>query len=142
MTRVERQCHDHLLTSYGLRSLSPADPRYCRAYTGGIASRDGRYHQGTEWAWLLGPYAIAEYKAHGDAARARGRPEVVADHLTDAGLGKVSEIFDAEPPHLPRGCPSQAWSVACILDAWLLLHEAETSKPEDRCNGTDIQPGT
>lgn len=126
VTAVTDQCRDHLLTSYGLRSLSPRDPRYCGTYAGGVASRDGCYHQGPVWAWLLGHYAIAEYRAYGDPRAARQRLEVISDHLADAGLGKVSELFDGDPPHLPRGCPSQAWSLACILDAWVSLRRIET----------------
>lgn len=136
-TERVQQCRDHLLTSYGLRSLSLDDPRYCGTYTGGTAARGGYYHQGTVWAWLLGHYAIAEYRTHGSAACARERLEAIADHLTDAGLGKVSEISEAEPAPRPGGCPSQACSVACILYAWLYLREAETGIRPVRRNISD-----
>ncbi|MDT8383249.1 MAG: amylo-alpha-1,6-glucosidase [Gammaproteobacteria bacterium] len=111
-------CARVLLTSYGLRSLSPGHPDYRPYYSGGVWERDGAYHQGTVWAWLLGHYALAEHRVTGDAALALSRLEPLADHLRDAGLGTVSEIFDADPPHHPRGAPAQAWSVACALEAW------------------------
>jgi len=111
-------CRDKLLTSYGLRSLDPDHPAYHPYYQGNVLSRDNAYHQGTVWTWLLGHYAIAEYRIHGDAEAALARLEPIRDHLLDAGLGSVSEIFDGAPPHQPRGCPAQAWSVACILEAW------------------------
>jgi predicted glycogen debranching enzyme len=115
---VVQLCGRELLTSYGLRSLAPDHPDFRPRYQGGIRERDGAYHQGTVWAWLLGHYALAEYRVTGDAVRALSRLEPIRDHLLDAGLGTVSEIFDAAPPHMPRGAPAQAWSVACVLEAW------------------------
>jgi predicted glycogen debranching enzyme len=114
-------CGKFLLTSYGLRSLSPEDSPYTPYYNGGVRERDGAYHQGTVWAWLLGHYALAEYKVSGNHAKAKSRLEPIHDHLFDAGLGSVSEIFDAEPPHNSRGAPAQAWSVACVLETWWRL---------------------
>ena len=120
-------CGEALVTSYGLRSLAPSDPAY-RGYCSGSASeRDGAYHQGTVWAWLLGPWAMANYRVYGDAGAARRFLEPIGDHLFDAGLGQVSEIFDGDPPHTPRGCPAQAWSVACVLEAWWRLARASAS---------------
>ena len=83
--------------------------------------RDGAYHQGTAWGWLLGHYALAEYRASRDIDKALSRLEPIREHLFDAGLGIISEIFDADPPHKPRGAPAQAWSVACVLEAWWRL---------------------
>jgi glycogen debranching enzyme len=114
-----------LVTPYGLRSLAPDDPNYRGRYAGGPAERDGAYHQGTVWAWLLGPWALAQYRVTGDAAAAQALLAPIADHLRDAGLGEVSEIFDGDPPHTPRGCPAQAWSVACVLEAWWKLEHAK-----------------
>ncbi len=114
-------CKRHLLCSFGLRSLTPHHPEYRPRYLGDVWERDSGYHQGPVWAWLLGHHALAEFRVHGDAAAAQALLEPVRHHLLDAGLGTVSEIFDGAPPHLPRGCPSQAWSVACILDAWWRL---------------------
>ncbi len=110
---------EHLLTPRGLRSLSPQDPAYRSHYHGDPWSRDGAYHQGIVWGWLIGPFITALYRVHGDEGRQRGRAiiEGFADHLQEAGLGSVSEIFDAEPPFAPRGCVAQAWSVAELLRA-------------------------
>jgi 4-alpha-glucanotransferase len=114
-----------LLTSYGVRSLSPAHPDYRPRYGGGVWERDSAYHQGAAWGWLLGHYALAEYRVHGDAQAAQARLEPLRDHLLDAGLGTVSELFDGAPPHSPGGAPSQAWSVACALEAWWRLERAK-----------------
>jgi len=113
---VERE----LLTPRGLRTLSPSDPNYIGRYEGGPASRDGAYHQGTVWPWLIGPYITAYFKIFG---RKAGRKfaamwlENFQPHLHEAGVGQVSEIFDGDAPHAPRGCVAQAWSVAELLRA-------------------------
>lgn len=108
----------HLLTSYGLRTLAPSEADYRPRYRGGVHERDSGYHQGPAWAWLLGHYALAEYRVSGDAAQALSRLDPLRDHLLDAGLGSISELFDGDAPHCPRGAPCQAWSVACALYAW------------------------
>ena len=118
---VVQVCGRELLTSYGLRSLAPTHPDYRPHYRGGVWERDGGYHQGPVWGWLLGHYALAEYRVSGDAAAAQTRLTPIRDHLLDAGLGTISEIFDGAPPHIPRGAPAQAWSVACMLEAWQRL---------------------
>jgi len=120
---VVEKVQEHLLTPYGLCSLAPSAPQYRGRYTGDPSSRDGAYHQGTVWPWLLGPFITAYVKVHGgsDAAR-RQAAEWLAplrDHLADAGLGHISEIFDGDPPHRPCGCMAQAWSVAEVLRAWI-----------------------
>ena len=119
------QCGSELLTSYGLRSLSPSHADYKPYYGGSVWERDSSYHQGPAWGWLLGHYALAEYRVYGDAERAQARLEPLRDHLLDAGLGTVSELFDGTPPHAPGGAPSQAWSVACTLEAWWRLENAK-----------------
>ncbi|HEY2115325.1 MAG TPA: amylo-alpha-1,6-glucosidase, partial [Candidatus Angelobacter sp.] len=110
-----------LLTPVGLRTLSPADPRYCAKYEGNQFSRDSAYHQGTVWPWLLGPFVSAYVRVNDGTAQSRARAHEllrgIEQHLTQAGLGQISEIFDADPPHHPRGCFAQAWSVAEILRA-------------------------
>jgi predicted glycogen debranching enzyme len=121
---VLRRVAAALLTSCGLRSLAPDEAEYHGRYRGGVAERDGGYHQGPVWAWLLGHYALAHYRVHGDAAAAQRLLRPLGDHLSDAGLGQVSEIFDGDPPHTPRACPAQAWSVACALEAWWRLERA------------------
>lgn len=123
--RVVAVVGERLLTSYGLRTLDPADPDYHPRYEGGVRERDAAYHQGPAWAWLLPHYALAAHKVTGDAAAAQALLEPFADHLLDAGLGTVSELFDAEPSHTPRGAPAQAWSVACVLQAWCALERAK-----------------
>ena len=125
-------CARELLTSHGLRSLSPLHPEYRPQYRGGVWERDASYHQGTVWPWLLGHYAIAEYRVTGNAALAISRLEPLADHLRDAGLGTISEIFDAAAPHHPRGAPSQAWSVACVLNAWQHLTRIRSKDSQHR----------
>ena len=111
-------CARELLCSHGLRSLSPADPAYAGHYSGGPSERDSRYHQGTVWGWLLGPFALAHWRCHHDRDLALGVLEPMAHHLLDAGLGTVSEIFDGDAPHAPDGCIAQAWSVAELLRSW------------------------
>jgi glycogen debranching enzyme len=107
-----------LLTSYGLRSLAPGDPAYHGDYAGDQTHRDEAYHQGTAWAWLLGAYAEAHYRTHHDRVAVAELLRPVEAHLRDAGLGTISEIFAGDPPHAPRGCIAQAWSVAEILRVW------------------------
>ena len=119
--RIVAETKKHLLTSYGLRSLTPQHPGYRPRYQGSIWERDSAYHQGTAWSWLLPHYAMAEYRVTGNAELAQSRLAPMRDHLLDAGLGTISEIFDGEPPHEPRGAPSQAWSVATVLEAWVKL---------------------
>ena len=122
--RVLEQCGKTLLTSFGLRSLTPDHPEYSSHYHGGVSDRDGSYHQGPVWAWLLGHWALAHYRVHGDATAAQAWLQPIGEHLTDAGLGQVSEIFDGDPPHAPRGAPAQAWSVAGVLEAWWRLERS------------------
>lgn len=112
---------EHLLTPFGLRSLSPDSPAYVGSYMGSPLERDRAYHQGTVWGWLLGHYAMARFRVYGDALQGLSVLEGISGHLQDAGLGGISEIFDGDAPHLPRGCPLQAWSVGCTLEAWLFL---------------------
>jgi predicted glycogen debranching enzyme len=117
-----------LLTPYGLRSLSPDDSRYYGVYTGPRANRDRAYHQGTVWPYLIGPFVEAYLKVYGDSPkikqRARTFIEPLLKRLTEAGcIGQVSEIFDADYPHKPKGCFAQAWSVAELIRAYLMVKE-------------------
>jgi predicted glycogen debranching enzyme len=107
-----------LLTSYGLRSLGPEHPDYRGRYEGDQRLRDGAYHQGTVWAWLLGPFALAHYRVYRDAEAARSFLQPLADHVSDYGVGSIAEVFDGDAPFRPGGCIAQAWSVAEILRAW------------------------
>ncbi len=123
-------CARHLLTSHGLRSLAPDDPQYGGRYGGSPIDRDGSYHQGTVWAWLLGPFALAHLRVYNDPARAGQFLDPMADHLNVHGLGSISEIFDGDAPFQPRGCIAQAWSVAEVLRAWTKIATARReSKP-------------
>jgi predicted glycogen debranching enzyme len=109
-----------LVTPVGLRSLSPDDPNYKPIYSGDLKSRDGAYHQGTVWAWLIGPFVDAWLKVHPhDRLAARKFLDRFPEHLSDAGIGTISEVFDAREPHNAGGCIAQAWSIAEVLRAWL-----------------------
>jgi predicted glycogen debranching enzyme len=114
--QILRLVEEQLLTPVGLRTLSPHDPRYRARYEGGVVERDGAYHQGTVWPFLLGPFVTAWIKVHGKKAavlkQARLFLDGIGEHLKEACLGQVSEVFDADAPHRPRGCYAQAWSVA------------------------------
>lgn len=123
LTRAQRQAvvdvsARHLLTSLGLRTLAPHDPAYAGHYGGGPVERDGAYHQGTVWPWLLGPLASAHFRVYGDRRAALGYLDPLIHHLGDAGMGSISEIADGDPPHTPRGAIAQAWSVAEALRVW------------------------
>ena len=117
-------CGRHLLTSHGLRSLSPDDPQYRGHYGGTPVERDGAYHQGTVWAWLLGPFALAHSAGLQRPGTGSGLLEPIANHLKAHGLGSISEIFDGDAPFTPRGCIAQAWSVAEVLRAWKVIEQA------------------
>jgi len=108
----------HLLTSYGLRSLSPTHPDYCGHYGGDRIARDGCYHQGTVWSWLIGPFVQAHLRVYQNPAIARTFLAPLADHLRDGCIGTLSEIFDGDAPFAPRGAFAQAWSVAEVLRSW------------------------
>jgi predicted glycogen debranching enzyme len=118
---VVEVCERSLLTPYGLRSLSPDDPQYRGEYRGDSLHRDGAYHQGTVWGWLIGPFVLAHLRVFKDRDRARQLLEPLSHHLLDAGLGTISEIFDGNAPMKPKGCIAQAWSVAEFLRAWLAV---------------------
>lgn len=124
---VERE----LLTHCGLRSLSPDDPAYIPHYGGDQRSRDGAYHQGTVWAWLIGPFIEAYLDQHGDQERALEILSPLADQLRIEGLGTIGEIFEGAAPFAPRGCIAQAWSVAEVLRAWAMTvgHKGAASVP-------------
>jgi predicted glycogen debranching enzyme len=118
---VLRVCEEKLLTPVGLRTLAPGDPAYRGHLLGDQRARDSAYHQGTVWPWLLGPYIAALVRVRGDEGRAEARRiiEGFTPHLGEAGVGTISEVFDGDAPHAPRGCIAQAWSVAELLRVWL-----------------------
>ena len=111
---------EQLLTPVGLRSLAPGSRDFKEKYYGDLRARDAAYHQGTVWAWLIGPYVDAWLKLHpNDRAGARKLLAGFEPHLNEQCVGSISEVFDAEPPYTPRGCIAQAWSVAEVLRSWL-----------------------
>ncbi|HEX9015981.1 MAG TPA: amylo-alpha-1,6-glucosidase [Chloroflexota bacterium] len=115
---------EKLVTPVGLRSLSPDDPKYKAKYFGDRRARDAAYHQGTVWAWLIGPFIDAWLKLYPqDRAGARHFLEGFKSHLPEACIGSISEVFDADAPFTPRGCIAQAWSVAEVLRAWVKTAE-------------------
>ncbi len=117
---VVKVAQEKLLTSVGLRSLSPDHPDYKPIYSGDLRSRDGAYHQGTVWAWLIGPFVDAWLKVHPeDKTSARKFLETFPQHLGDNGIGTIGEVFDAREPHFAGGCIAQAWSVAEVLRSWI-----------------------
>jgi predicted glycogen debranching enzyme len=121
---VVQTVRDRLLTPVGLRSLAPGHPDYKPRYFGDLKTRDGAYHQGTTWGWLIGPFVDAWLRVYPDD-RAGARQFLVGfeKHLDEFGLGSIAEIFDAEEPFTPRGCIAQAWSVAEVLRCWLKTEE-------------------
>ena len=129
-------CARELLTSHGLRSLARGEPGYRAHYQGGPRERDGAYHQGTVWAWLIGPFVDAHYRVYRDPVTARSFLEPLGLHLASGCVGSISEIFDAEPPFTARGCFAQAWSVAELLRAWL------KSAHQRGCSAAGPLPGT
>jgi predicted glycogen debranching enzyme len=116
-------CSRLLLTSHGLRSLAPTEPAYQGHYGGDWRQRDGAYHQGTVWGWLLGPYCLAHLRVYGQPNKALSFLTPLARQLAAAGLGSLGEIFDGDEPFAPRGCYAQAWSVAQTLQAWQYISQ-------------------
>ena len=133
--RVVEAVEARLWTPVGLRSLAPGEVGYTPRYEGGVRARNGAYHQGTVWPWLLGPFVEAWIRVRGSTGQAKREARVkflapLLRHLDEAGLGHISEIADGDPPHTPRGCPFQAWSVgeALRLTAVVLAENGETAE--------------
>jgi predicted glycogen debranching enzyme len=121
-------CAAHLLTPYGLRSLAPAESGYQGHYGGGPRERDAAYHQGTVWAWLLGPFALAHHRVYGDRVAALRFLEPLESAIQTYGLGTLGEIFDGDAPFAPKGCIAQAWSVGEVLRVWVDLAREPNSE--------------
>jgi predicted glycogen debranching enzyme len=121
---VVEACAAHLYTPHGLRSLAPHESDYTGTYEGGREQRDGAYHQGTVWSWLLGPFVKAHLRVHDDPETARSYLIPLRRHLAGHGVGNVSEIFDGDAPFTPRGTPAQAWGVAELLNGWAAIQAA------------------
>lgn len=122
--RIVDLCLDRLWTSLGVRTLDPADAHYEGVYRGNQRLRDGAYHQGTAWPWLMGPLLMAHFALHQDRDFVLAALRPFLDHLKDAGLGSICEVADGDPPHEPGGCIAQAWSVASTLDLWQAMQAA------------------
>jgi predicted glycogen debranching enzyme len=139
---VVRTVRDKLLTPVGLRSLAPGDPDFKPRYFGDLRARDAAYHQGTVWAWLVGPFVDAWLRVYPEDHRgAREAIEGFVHHLDDACVGSISEVFDAEPPFTPRGCIAQAWSVAEVLRVWVkLAQHTGQSQPSSPAVGMVSSP--
>jgi predicted glycogen debranching enzyme len=121
---VVEVCAQQLLTSYGLRSLAPQHEDYQGIFTGDRYARDGAYHQGTVWGWLIGPFVEAHYNVYHDRDTALSYLRPFERQLHDLNVGSINEAFDGDAPHLPRGCAAQAWSVAEVLRLWMKLSRA------------------
>jgi predicted glycogen debranching enzyme len=120
-----------LVTPLGVRSLDPRHRDYKPHYDGDLRARDAAYHQGTVWAWLIGPFVDAWLRVRpDDRAGARRWLDGFGPHLSEGCIGTISEIFDAEPPFHPRGCVAQAWSVAEVLRAWVATAPDAAPPPE------------
>jgi predicted glycogen debranching enzyme len=117
--------HDQLLTPYGLRTLGPHHPEFKAQYFGDLRARDAAYHQGTVWAWLIGPFVDAWLRVHAERQlEASSFLSGFDDHLSLVCIGTISEIFDATEPYTARGCIAQAWSVAEVLRARVTIERA------------------
>ena len=132
---ILRVVGDELVTPYGLRTLAPKDSAYHGRCEGDIWQRDSAYHQGTVWAWLIGPYLTALRRAFGPQTDVRGKLEPLLQHLQAAGVGTISEILDGDAPHTPRGCFAQAWSVAEVLRVW---RESAGAAPPADCGAGPV----
>lgn len=126
---VVEVCARELLTPVGLRSLAREDKQYVARFRGGPLERDGAYHQGTVWSWLLGPFALAHFEVHGDADHALSLLAAAAPHLDEACVGQISEVFDGDAPYTPGGCFAQAWGVSELLRAQVALAGARARQP-------------
>lgn len=134
---VERE----LLTPVGLRSLSPGHPDFKPKYDGDLRVRDAAYHQGTVWAWLIGPFVNAWLRVYPDnCAKARRFLAAFNAHLNEACVGAISEVFDAEPPYTPRGCIAQAWSVAEVLRTWAKTAAVDCAAAADSAGVNRAEP--
>ncbi|MCK4660550.1 MAG: glycogen debranching enzyme N-terminal domain-containing protein [Phycisphaerae bacterium] len=127
---------EHLLTPYGLRTLDPRNPHYHPQMVGTRFERDRAYHNGTVWSWLIGPYVDAYFRVHGETDESLVYVyELITpllSHMSVAGLGSISEVFDGDPPHTPRGCIAQAWSVAEVLR---IKHRLDQKLTQKLCDG-------
>ncbi len=119
-------CARYLLTPHGLRTLAPVESDYEGRYGGAQSQRDGAYHQGTIWSWLIGPFVSSHLRVYGDPDLARTYLQPLVRHLSSNCVGSINEIFDGDPPFTGRGCPAQAWGVAELLRVWQAIANYES----------------
>jgi glycogen debranching enzyme len=119
----------HLLTPYGLRSLSPQHPDYQGIYGGNPCQRDGSYHQGTVWGWLMGPFVQAHLRVYQDPAQAQRYLSPLLHSLQTGCLGTLGEIFDGDAPFAARGAFAQAWTVAALLQIGAVVSPISEAPP-------------
>ena len=136
-TQTVNICAQELLTPFGLRSLSPYDSHYQPHWKGNMAQRDRAYHQGSTWVWLLGHFALAQYRVTGDVELALRHLDAISPLLKEGGVGVIGELFDGAPAYLAGGTPAQAWSVACLLEAWWKL---ERTKRKQNLKPPELKP--
>jgi predicted glycogen debranching enzyme len=129
-------CAERLLTAYGLRSLAPGEPAYQGHYSGGPRERDGAYHQGTIWGWLLGPFARAHFRVYRDQAAAMAFFDSISAAIRLYGVGSLAEIYEGDAPFAPRGCIAQAWSVGEVLRTWTELSRTSKSAGKEEASVT------
>jgi predicted glycogen debranching enzyme len=118
-------CAKKLVTPHGLRTLAPEEKGFIGRYGGDRRKRDAAYHQGTVWSWLIGPFVSAHLRVYDDTEAAKAFLNPLIQHLSDHGVGSISEIFDGDEPFTARGCFAQAWGVAELLRVWQTITEAE-----------------
>jgi predicted glycogen debranching enzyme len=114
----------HFKVPYGLLTLRREDENFNERYEGDLLSRDGAYHRGTAWGWLIGPYLEAHYKTFFDRAIIKADLDTLMSHLDEGIHGSISEIFEGAEPHAQRGCSAQAWSVAEAIRIWKMINSA------------------
>jgi glycogen debranching enzyme len=131
MKRILDIANRMLVTPRGLRTLSPSEEGYQGIYCGTQEERDSAYHQGTVWPWLVGPFCEGWLRVYGEGGVSRVRKLIMGfeETLTEAGISTISEIYDGDPPHEPRGAISQAWSVAEVLRIYTILETKYKEKP-------------
>lgn len=129
---IVEKVKQELLTPYGLRSLSPTDKNYHPEYRGNQTERDLAYHNGTVWAWLIGPFAEAYLRVYGKNATAYIEQlyRQFGNVLTDYCVGSIAEVYDGNPPHTPGGSISQAWSVAEVCRMKYLIEKYKNAKED------------
>jgi predicted glycogen debranching enzyme len=140
--KIVDKCGQRLLTTYGLRTLDNDDVQYVGVFEGPQVNRDFALHQGTVWSWLIGPFVSAHLRVYQDPALARSFLEPFSEHLYAHGIGSISELFEGDPPHEPRGAIASAWGVAEILRVWHEIERSEADQNTSDTNTTDASNAT